>query len=72
MGPVPATLPHFDCGTEDRFRLYHNLPYVHEALTAMGVTHTVFLAAARYDVAFGTQRLPIRLAVLRDHTAMPR
>jgi S-formylglutathione hydrolase FrmB len=69
--PPGAALPalYLDCGTEDDFGLDAGAAYVHDLLTARGVSHEFFLGPGPHDFPFWRDRVTHSLAFLRDHVA---
>jgi S-formylglutathione hydrolase FrmB len=48
---------YLDCGTEDDFVLEDGASYLHDLLTARGVTHTFFLGPGHHDFDFWADRI---------------
>jgi S-formylglutathione hydrolase FrmB len=53
---------YLDCGTEDEFLLQDGATYLHDVLTARGVTHTFYIGPGHHDFAFWADRIDDSLA----------
>jgi S-formylglutathione hydrolase FrmB len=53
---------YLDCGTEDMFRFQDSGQYLHDLLTAQGITHEWYLGPGKHDFSFWGQRIDDSLA----------
>ncbi len=60
---------YMDCGTEDEFRLYNGMQYLHEILEAKKIAHDYWIGPGRHNGAFWSGRLPNSLGFFKKHLA---
>jgi hypothetical protein len=62
---------YFDCGSEDRYRLYEGNGEIHRRLEAAGIPHQFTLAPGDHGYEFVRSRLPESLRFLGKRLKVP-
>lgn len=62
---------YLDCGTEDVFALHDGAQYLHDLLTARGITHDWYLGPGRHDFSFWRERIDDSLTFFDRSLARP-